>query len=126
MSVNSVLNSLPPSHSARTGNSSPTARATAGSKGAGEKSFASADVYHGRSTDETSESPGTQSSAGIALYQRVSQYGSYEPRTSALLKSWNNIMSDGQTADGAAAAFAKALSQHEAPGSEAGVLDLTA
>ena len=80
----------------------------------------------GRSSSGTSGSPGGLSSAGIALYQRVSQYGNNEPRTSALLKSWNTIMQGGQDADAAAATFAKALSQNEAPGSESGVLDLTA
>ena len=80
----------------------------------------------GRSSSGTSGSPGGLSSAGIALYQRVSQYGNNEPRTSALLKSWNTIMQGGQDADAAAATFAKALSQNETPGSESGVLDLTA
>jgi hypothetical protein len=80
----------------------------------------------GRSTGGTSGSSGGQSSPGIALYQRVSQYGNSEPRTSALLASWNNIMKGGDGADGAAAAFAKALSQNETPGSESGVIDLTA
>jgi hypothetical protein len=80
----------------------------------------------GKSTGGTSGSSGGQSSPGIALYQRVSQYGNSEPRTSALLASWNNIMKGGDGADGAAAAFAKALSQNETPGSESGVIDLTA
>jgi len=80
----------------------------------------------GRSTGSASGSPGSQSSPGIALYQRVSQYGNSEPRTSALLESWNNIMQGGAAADSAAAAFAKAFSQSEAPGSASGVIDLTA
>jgi hypothetical protein len=80
----------------------------------------------GRTSGGTSGSPGTQSPAGIALYQRVSQYGNHEPRTSALLKSWNTIMQGGPDADTAAATFAKAFAQNEAPGSESGVLDLTA
>ena len=80
----------------------------------------------GKSSSGASGSPGGLSSAGIALYQRVSQYGNNEPRTSALLKSWNTIMQGGQGADAAAATFAKALSQNETPGSESGVLDLTA
>lgn len=79
-----------------------------------------------RSSTGTPESPGAQSPAGLALYQRVSQYGNNEPRTSALLKSWNTIMQGGLDADAAAATFAKALSQNETPGSESGVLDLTA
>ena len=80
----------------------------------------------GNPTDGTSESSAAQSSPGIALYQRVSQYGNSEPRTSALLQSWNNIMQAGPDAGSAAAAFAKALSHHQIPGSESGVLDLTA
>jgi hypothetical protein len=80
----------------------------------------------GKPTGGTSESAASLASPGIALYQRVSQYGSSEPRTSALLESWNNIMQGGQDADTAAAAFAKALSQHQMPGSEPRVLDLTA
>ena len=80
----------------------------------------------GRSTGGTSGSSGGQSFAGIALYQRVSQYGNSEPRASALLKSWNTIMQGGEGADSATAAFAKALSQNEMPGSESGVIDLTA
>jgi len=80
----------------------------------------------GRSSSGTSESPVAQSPTGLALYQRVSQYGNNEPRTSALLKSWNTIMQGGPEADTAAATFAKALSQNETPGSESGVLDLTA
>ena len=78
------------------------------------------------STSGASGSPDGQSSRGIALYQRIKQYGNNEPSTSALLKSWNNIMQGGQAADSAAAAFAKALAQNQALGSESGVLDLTA
>jgi hypothetical protein len=80
----------------------------------------------GRSSSSASEPPGGQSPAGIALYQRVSQYGNNEPQTSALLRTWNTIMQGGPDADTAAATFAKALSQSETPGSESGVLDLTA
>jgi hypothetical protein len=80
----------------------------------------------GTSRDGTSDSPAGTSAPGIALYQRVSQYGNSEPRTSALLQSWNSIMQGGPDADTAAAAFAKALSQHQMPGSESGVIDLTA
>jgi hypothetical protein len=80
----------------------------------------------GRSSGGSSGSPYGQPPAGIVLYQRVSQYGDNEPRTSALLKSWNTIMQGGPDADTAAATFAKALSQNETPGSESGVLDLTA
>jgi hypothetical protein len=153
MSVNSVLTGLPPSYNPRSSTSSPTARPAAAAKQLSEKSFArtgASRVASGDATDVqfestleqalhegaatasksssgTPESPGAQSPAGLALYQRVSQYGNNEPRTSALLKSWNTIMQGGgPDADTAAAAFAKALSQHEAPGSESGVLDLTA
>jgi hypothetical protein len=80
----------------------------------------------GNSTSGNSGSLGGQTSRAIALYQRIKQYGNNEPSTSALLKSWNNIMQGGQEADSAAAAFAQALSQNEALGSESGVLDLTA
>ena len=74
----------------------------------------------------TSEAPSESPSRAIAAYQRVSQYGSSEPSTSALLKRWNNIMQTGSGTDGAAADFAKALAQNETPGLESGVLDLTA
>ncbi len=74
----------------------------------------------------TTGSTGGRSSPGIALYQRINQYGDSEPSTSALLESWNNIMRGGQETDSAATAFAKRLLQNGAPGSESGVLDLTA
>ena len=74
----------------------------------------------------TSEAPSQLPSRAIAAYERVSQYGNSEPSTSALLKRWNNIMQTGSGADGAAADFAKTLAQHETPGLESGVLDLTA
>jgi hypothetical protein len=75
---------------------------------------------------ENSESPDGRPSPGIALYERISQYDNSEPSTSTLLKSWNEIMQGGQDAEGAAAAFAKALSQNETLGFESGILDLTA
>jgi hypothetical protein len=80
----------------------------------------------GSSASEASQSPGGHPAPGIALYQRVSQYGNNDPSNSALLQSWNKIMQGGRDADGAAAAFAKLLSQNGMPGSESGVLDLTA
>jgi hypothetical protein len=53
---------------------------------------------------QTSGPPGsqgsTQSSRGAALYKLVSQMGSSDPSTSALLKSWNSIMQTGQDAGG--------------------------
>jgi hypothetical protein len=73
-----------------------------------------------------SGAPDGRSSPGIALYQRVSQYGGNEPSASALLKSWNDIVHGGQDAESGVAEFAKALSRNETLGFEAGVLDLTA
>lgn len=92
-----------------------------------EQSLREGQATAGKSTTgDTSESLGGQSRPGIALYQRISQYGNNEPSTSALLKRWNNIMQSGQSADSAAASFAKALAQNETPGLESGVVDLTA
>ena len=87
-------------------------------------------LQQGRATaaSTSSTTPETLSelpSRGIAIYQRVSQYGNSEPSTSALLKRWNNIM-QGSGAAGTAADFAKALAQNETPGLDSGVLDLTA
>jgi hypothetical protein len=79
-----------------------------------------------RPSNSTSDAPSGRSSPGIALYQRVSQYGSNEPSASALLESWNNILHGGQETESGVAAFAKALSQNETLGFESGVLDLTA
>jgi len=73
-----------------------------------------------------SGAPGGRSSPGIALYQRVSQYGSNEPSASALLKSWSDIVHGSQDAESGVTAFAKALSRNENLGFESGVLDLTA
>jgi hypothetical protein len=89
-------------------------------------------LREGAATEERSTGTSTDAAGGgrpapgIALYQRVSQYDANEPSTSTLLKSWNTIMQGGQDADGAVAAFAKALSQNETLGPESGVLDLTA
>ena len=91
-----------------------------------EQARAAGRATAGTSTNGTSGSSGSRPSPGIALYQHVSQYGNNEASTSALLKSWNQIMQDGQPGDSAAAAFAKALSQGETPGLKSGVLDLTA
>ena len=77
-------------------------------------------------TSGTSEPLKGAPSPGIAIYQRVSQYGNNEPSTSALLRRWNSIMQSGKDADRAAADFARLLSQNEAPGLESGILDLTA
>jgi hypothetical protein len=77
-------------------------------------------------TSAASDSLSEQSSPGIAIYQRISQYGNSEPSTSALLKRWNSIMQSGGNVDGAAADFAKALAQNETPGLDSGVIDLTA
>jgi hypothetical protein len=73
-----------------------------------------------------SEPAGTRAVPGIALYQRVSQYGNNEPSTSALLKSWNDIVHGGQVAESAVAGFARTLSQNPSLGLKSGVLDLTA
>jgi hypothetical protein len=92
-----------------------------------EQSLREGHATAGKSTTGgTSESLDGQSRPGIAIYQRISQYGNNEPSTSALLKRWNTIMQSGQSADSAAASFAKALAQNETPGLESGVLDLTA
>jgi hypothetical protein len=80
----------------------------------------------GTSTSATPGSSRSRPSPGVALYQHVSQYGNNEASTSALLKSWNKIMQEGQAGDSAAAAFARAFSQGETPGFKSGVLDLTA
>lgn len=89
------------------------------------------DLRDSAATAEGSDSgvpgaPGGRSPPGIALYQRVSQYGSNEPSAFALLKSWNDILHGGQDAESGVAAFAKALSRNETLGFESGVLDLTA
>lgn len=75
---------------------------------------------------EAAGSPGERNAPGIALYARISQYDNGGPSSSTLLKSWNEIMRSGQDAEGAAAAFAKTLSQNETLGLESGILDLTA
>lgn len=77
-------------------------------------------------TGDSSESPGGRPAPGIALYERISRYDNGGPSTSTLLKSWNEIMQQGGQNAGAAAAFAKTLSQNESPGLESGILDLTA
>jgi hypothetical protein len=71
------------------------------------------------------ESDGSQSSAGIALYQRIDQISS-EPSTSELLRKWNSIMQSGQDAGDAGAATLRALFQSEEPASAARILDVTA
>jgi hypothetical protein len=91
-----------------------------------EQALREGPVTAGRPTSGRSESLGGHPAPGIALYQRVSQYGNNEPSNSALLQSWNKIMQGGRDADTAAAAFARLLSQNGMPGSESGVLDLTA
>ena len=78
------------------------------------------------STDETSESDSSQSSAGIALYKRISQIGNSEPSTSELLRSWNSIMQSGQDVGAAGAATLRALLQSGAPALGSGILDVTA
>lgn len=81
-----------------------------------------------RYSDPAASDPSTaRSSAGLALYKRISQYGSDNgPRASALLKSWNSIIQSGANADIGDAAIAKAVLQSGTPHDSAGVLDLTA
>ena len=78
------------------------------------------------STSGTPESDGSQRSAGIALYKRVSQIGNSEPSASELLRSWNNIMQSGQDAGDAGAATLQALLQSGAPAFGSSILDVTA
>jgi hypothetical protein len=79
------------------------------------------------STSGTSESDGSQRSAGIALYKRVSQIGNSEPSASELLRSWNNIMQSGQDAGDAGAATLQTLLQSGgAPAFGSSILDVTA
>jgi hypothetical protein len=73
----------------------------------------------------TAESGGSQSSAGIALYQRINQIGN-EPSTSELLRKWNSIMQSGHDAGDAGAATLRALFQNEEPASGSRILDVTA
>lgn len=156
MSVNSVSTGLAPSYNLRSDSNSPSAKAAALAKELQQRSSAKAEPSQatstqvddaargqfqstleqalregaataGSPTSGATEPPGAGHSApGIALYQRVSQYGNNDPSNSALLQSWNKIMQGGRDADSAAAAFAKLLSQNGMPGSESGVLDLTA
>jgi hypothetical protein len=74
----------------------------------------------------TSQSAGNPSSAGIALYKRISQIGDSEPSASELLRSWNNIMQSGQDAGDAGAATLQSLLQSGAPAFGSGILDVTA
>jgi hypothetical protein len=78
------------------------------------------------STSGTSESDGSQSSAGIALYERINQIGNSEPSTSELLRSWNSIMQSGQDPGETGSATLRALLQRGAPAFGSGVLDVTA
>jgi hypothetical protein len=78
------------------------------------------------STSGTSESDGSQSSAGIALYKRVSQIGNSEPSTSELLRSWNNIMQSGQDPGETGSATLQALLRSGTSALGSGVLDVTA
>ena len=78
------------------------------------------------STTTDSEPGGSQSSAGIALYRRISQIANSEPSASELLRSWNSIMQSGQEAGDAAAATLKALLQSGTPAFGSGIIDVTA
>jgi hypothetical protein len=78
------------------------------------------------STSGTSEPDGNSSSAGIALYKRVSQIGNSEPSASDLLRSWNSIMQSGQDPGDTGTATLKAVLQNGAPAFRSGILDTTA
>ena len=80
----------------------------------------------GRSTGGTAGSERNRSSNGTALYKLVSQMGSSDPSTAALLRSWNSIMQTGQVAGDTGAAGLQGWLQIEAPAFESGRLDLTA
>ena len=80
----------------------------------------------GRSASGTAGSRGGQTSAGIALYKRISQIGNDEPSASALLKRWNSIMQSEQDADNTATVTSQAFAQNGATRFESGILDLTA
>ncbi|HEY6926318.1 MAG TPA: hypothetical protein VI653_22730 [Steroidobacteraceae bacterium] len=156
MVVNSVSTGLSPSHGLRSGDSAQTTRSAALAKDLPRRSFAAevdaaldASVSKGDATDvgqiqstlerarrqaeaaekqagSTPEPPGGRPTPGIALYERISQYNNGDPPSSTLLRSWNQIMQRGPDTEGAAAAFAKALSQNETLGLKSGILDLTA
>jgi hypothetical protein len=79
----------------------------------------------------TSGAPGSgddggQSSAGIALYKRVSQIGNNESSPSALLKSWNSIVQGGSQDGGDAAAATLQAHLQGASGFGSRILDVTA
>jgi hypothetical protein len=78
------------------------------------------------STSTTSESDGTQSSGGIALYKRVSQIGNNESSPSELLRSWNSIMQSGQDPGDTGTATLQALLQSGTPAFGSAILDVTA
>jgi hypothetical protein len=78
------------------------------------------------STSTTSESDGTPSSAGIALYKRVSQIGNNESSPSELLRSWNSIMQSGQDPGDTGTATLQALLQNGTPAFGSAILDVSA
>ena len=78
------------------------------------------------STSTTSEPDVSQSSAGIALYRRVSQIGNSEPSASELLRSWNSIMQSGQDPGDAGAATLQALLRSGTPAFGSSIIDVTA
>ena len=77
-------------------------------------------------TSTTSEPDVNQSSAGIALYRRVSQIGNSEPSASELLRSWNSIMQSGQEPGDAGAATLQALLRSGTPAFGSSIIDVTA
>jgi hypothetical protein len=79
------------------------------------------------STSTTSEPDGGQSStAGIALYRRVSQIGNSEPSASELLRSWNSIMQSGQDPGDAGTATLQALLRTGTQAFGSSIIDVTA
>jgi hypothetical protein len=95
-------------------------------QGALEQALRADEATASGSTSRTSESDGSQSSAGIALYKRINQIGNSEPSTSELLRSWNSIMQSGQDPGETGSATLQALLQRGAPAFGSGVLDVTA
>ena len=77
-------------------------------------------------TSGTSESDSSQSSAGIALYKRISQIGNSESSSSELLRSWNSIMQSGQEPGETGTATLQALLQSGTPAFGSAILDVTA
>jgi hypothetical protein len=93
MSVTSISRGLPPSYNPVSGNNPQTA-----------KSAPADGATAGRAASGGSGSGGGRSSTGAALYKQVSQMGTHDPSTSALLRNWNSIMQTGDVGGEAGAA----------------------